>query len=118
MTIGIELALVVVAVLVAVLAAFLVIVTYNDIIGLQRRCQRAWANIDVALKQRHDQLPALVAAVRSAMSFEASVLEEVTSARARYVPDAPIHEQAIVSEATSTAWGGRDRSYFEVVVPS
>jgi len=103
MSIGIELALLVGAVLVTVLLAFLVVVTYNDVIGLQRRCQRAWANIDVALKQRHDQLPPLVAAVRGAMSFEAAVLEEVTSARARYAPDAPIHEQAVVSEATSTA---------------
>lgn len=111
MTIGIELALFVAAVLVVVLATFLVVVTYNDVIGLQRRCERAWANIDVALKQRYDQLPALVAAVRGAMAFEGQVLEEVTQARARYAPDAPIHEQAVVSDATSEAV----RSLFAVV---
>ena len=111
MTIGIELALVVAAVLVAVLATFLVVVTYNDVIGLQRRCERAWANIDVALKQRHDQLPALVSAVRGAMAFESQVLAEVTQARARYKPEAPIHEQAVVSDATSEAV----RSLFAVV---
>jgi LemA protein len=111
MSIGIELALLVAAVLTAVLAVFLVVVTYNDVIGLQRRCERAWANVDVALKQRHDQLPALVSAVRGAMAFEAQVLEEVTAARARYTPDAPIHEQAVVSEATSDAV----RSLFAVV---
>jgi LemA protein len=110
-TLGVELALIVAAVLGVVLVAFLVVVTYNDVIGLQRRCQRAWANIDVALKQRHDQLPALVAAVRGAMSFEARVLEDVTTARARYEPEAPIHEQAVVSEATSSAV----RSLFAVV---
>ena len=96
MTIG--LTLVVAAVLAVVLALFLGLVTYNDVIGLQRRCERAWANVDVALKQRHDQLPALVSAVRGAMAFEQSVLEEVTRTRARYQPEASIHDQAVVSE--------------------
>jgi hypothetical protein len=31
---------------------------------------QAWANIDVALKQRHDELPNLVEAVRDLMAFE------------------------------------------------
>jgi LemA protein len=100
---AVELALLVAAILTLVLAVFLLIVTYNNVISLQRRCQRAWANIDVALKQRHDQLPALVDAVRGAMAFEERVLEAVTEARARYEPDAPIHDQAVVSEDTSRA---------------
>jgi LemA protein len=103
MTLGIELAVVVAGALAIVLVVFMAVVTYNDVIGLQRRCERAWANIDVALKQRHDQLPALVSAVRSAMAFESQVLDELTRARARYVPEAPIHEQAVVSEATTDA---------------
>jgi LemA protein len=45
------------------------------------------------------------------MAFEAQVLEEVTAARARYQPEAPIHDQAIVSEATTDAV----RSLFAVV---
>jgi LemA protein len=108
---AIELALLVAGVLTLVLGAFLSVVTYNDVIGLQRRCERAWANVDVALKQRHDQLPALVSAVRGAMAFEERVLEEVTQARARYQPEAPVHDQAVVAEATSQAV----RSLFAVV---
>lgn len=108
---AIELALLVAAVLALVLVVFFVVVTFNSVIGLQRRCQRAWANIDVALKQRHDQLPALVAAVRGVMRFEQEVLEEVTRQRARYQPDAPVHDQAVVSEATTNAV----RSLFVVV---
>jgi LemA protein len=100
---AIEMAALVAVVLVVVLATFLVVVTYNDIIGLQRRVERAWANIDVALKQRHDQLPALVSAVRGVMRFEEQVLLEVTQARERYAPEAPIREQAVVSEATTDA---------------
>ena len=100
---AIELALIVAAVLTLVLTIFLVIVTYNNVVALQRRCQRAWANIDVALKQRYDQLPNLVAAVKGAMEFEERVLDEVTRARARYQPDASIHDQAVVSAETSQA---------------
>ena len=108
---AVELALLVAGLLAIVLVGFLAVVTYNDVIGLQRRCERAWANIDVALKQRHDQLPALVSAVRGAMAFEQSVLEEVTRTRARYQPEASIHDQAVVSEETSQAV----RSLFAVV---
>lgn len=100
---AIQLALVVAGILVLVLVVFLVVMTYNNVVALQRRCQRAWANIDVALKQRHDQLPNLVAAVRGAMQFEQRVLDEVTEARARYEPEAPVHDQAVVSEETSQA---------------
>lgn len=98
-----ELALTVAIVLTLVLVGFLVVVTYNNVIALQRRCQRAWANIDVALTQRYDQLPNLVAAVRGAMSFEEQVLERVTQARAAYQPEASIHDKAVVSEETTSA---------------
>lgn len=100
---GLQLAIVVGTVLVLVLLVFLVVVTYNNVVSLQRRCERAWANIDVALKQRWDQLPNLVAAVRGVMAFEEQVLESVAMARAAYQPDASIHEQAVVSERTTSA---------------
>jgi LemA protein len=102
---------VVALVLVAVLVVFLVVTTYNTVIALRRRAERAWANIDVALKQRHDQLPNLVAAVRGIMGFERTVLDEVTRLRAAYSPTAPLREQAATAEATSTAL----RSLFAVV---
>ncbi len=100
---AVELGLIVAAVLTLVLAVFLIVVTYNNVVALQRRCERAWANIDVALKQRYDQLPNLVSAVRGLMTYEERVLEEVTRARAAYEPDASIHDQAVVSEQTTTA---------------
>jgi len=106
-----QLAGTVAVVLAVVLLVFLVIITYNSVVALQRRCQRAWANIDVALKQRYDQLPNLVAAVRGVMAFEEKVLDEVTRARAAYEPDATIHDKAVVSEETSSAV----RSLFAVV---
>ncbi len=100
---AVQLALAVGLVLAIVLVVFLIVVNYNSVVALQRRCQRAWANIDVALTQRHDQLPNLVAAVRGVMAFEEEVLERVTQARAAYEPDASIHDKAVVSEQTSSA---------------
>ena len=82
---------------------FIVVTTYNAVIGLRQRIDKAWANIDVVLKQRHDQLPALVSAVRGIMTFEQDVLTEVAQARAAYSPTEPIPEQAIHAEATSAA---------------
>ena len=100
---ALQLALLVGLVLAVVLVVFLAIVTYNNVIALQRRCRRAWANIDVALQQRHDQLPNLVSAVRGAMAFEEQVLERVTAARAAYHPEDSIHDKAVASEKTSAA---------------
>ena len=74
---------------IAVIVAFLVVVTYNAIVALRNRIAKAWANIDVALRQRHDQLPNLLLAVRGLMAYERDVLVEVTRARTAYVPSAP-----------------------------
>jgi LemA protein len=82
---------------------FLLVATYNDVVGLSRRIDKAWANIEVSLQQRHDQLPALVDAVRGVMAFEREVLAEVTAARAAFSPSAPIPEQAATSATTSRA---------------
>jgi LemA protein len=96
---------------VVVIVAFIVVASYNDVMALRQRMDKAWSNIDVALKQRHDQLPALVAAVRGAMAFEQDVLTQVTRARSAYSPTEPIPDKAVHAEATSAAV----RSLFAVV---
>lgn len=98
-------------VLVALILGFVVVTTYNDVVALWNRIDKAWSNIDVALKQRHDQLPALVDAVRGVLGFERETLENVARLRAAYQPSAPIPEQAATSEATTEAV----RSLFAVV---
>ena len=96
---------------VLVVFGFIVVASYNAVVALRQRIDKAWANIDVVLKQRHDQLPNLVAAVRGLMAYERDVLTRVTEARAAYTPTAPIPDQAATSEATSAAV----RSLFAVV---
>ena len=97
--------------LLVAIVGFIVLTSYNAVVALRQRIDKAWSNIGVVLKQRHDQLPNLVAAVRGLMAFERDVLTRVTEARAAYVPSAPIPEQAITSEATTAAV----RSLFAVV---
>lgn len=96
---------------VVVIVGFIVVASYNAVMALQQRTDKARSNIDVALKQRHDQLPALVDAVRGIMAFEQQVLTEVTRARAAYSPTEPIRDQAAHADATSSAV----RSLFAVV---
>jgi len=110
MTVGPLVALFAVGLLLLIVG-FLAFETYNAVVALRLRIDKAWANIDVALKQRHDMLPALVSAVRGVMQFEQDVLEEVARARAAYAPAEPIPAQAVVSDATSSAI----RSLFAVV---
>lgn len=98
-------------VLAVVVASFLVVAGYNTVVGLRNRADKAWANVEVALRQRHDLLPALVAAVRDVMAFEQEVLTEVARQRARWSPEDPVPAQGAVSEATSRAV----RSLFAVV---
>ena len=86
-----------------IVVVFLVLATYNAIVALRQRIDKAWANIDVVLKQRWDQLPNLIEAVRDVMAFERETLAEVTRLRAAYAPTAPIPAQAATSEATTAA---------------
>jgi LemA protein len=89
--------------LVVAIVFFVAVTTYNDVVALQRRIDKAWANIEVALQQRFDQLPALVDAVRGLMTFERDVLTEVTAARAAFSTQASIPAQAATSAATTRA---------------
>jgi LemA protein len=64
-------------------ALFLYAVTmFNNFVRLKNNVAQAWSNIDVLLKQRHDELPKLVETCKQYMQYERDVLEKVTQARA------------------------------------
>jgi len=58
------------------------IVIYNSLVTLKHGISKAWANIDVLLKQRHDELPKLVDTCKRYMRHEQETLEQVMRARA------------------------------------
>jgi LemA protein len=70
---------VILALTVALIAYFVGI--YNGLVGLRENVKMAWANIDVLLKQRHDELPKLVETCKRYMQFEQETLEKVMRAR-------------------------------------
>lgn len=59
------------------------IFTYNALIALKHAVDKAWSNIDVLLKQRHDELPKLVETCKQYQQFEQETLRQVTEARSR-----------------------------------
>lgn len=54
---------------------------YNDLIFLQNRVKRAWANIEVSLKKRCDLIPNLEQVVKSYLSHEEGIMEKVAQLR-------------------------------------
>jgi len=69
-------------VLVAIALIYGVLI-YNALVSLKHNVAKAWSNIDVLLKQRHDELPKLVETCRQYKQFEQETLQKVTEARAR-----------------------------------
>lgn len=57
------------------------VAAYNGLILLSRNIEKAWANIDVLLKQRYDELPKLVKVCEGYMKYERETLEKITAAR-------------------------------------
>ena len=75
-----SLSAVVVLVVLFLVAAYAVIL-YNGLVRLKHGVGKAWANIDVLLRQRHEELPKLVETCRQYMQHERNMLEQVISAR-------------------------------------
>jgi LemA protein len=67
---------------------------YNMLVRLANNIDKAWSNIDVILKQRHDELPKLVQVCNSYMSHERETLEAVTRARHAYSTGMSINDKA------------------------
>lgn len=59
------------------------ITIYNALVQIKHNVSKAWANIDVLLKQRHDELPKLVETCKQYMKFEQDTLARVIEARSK-----------------------------------
>jgi hypothetical protein len=60
---------------------FMLVLHYNDIVFLERRVARNWANIQVSLKKRADLLPQLQNVLSGYQHFEKTLLEQLTLQR-------------------------------------
>lgn len=91
-------------------AAIYAVIVYNGLVRLQNEIGRAWANIDVLLKQRHDEIPNVVACVKGYMDHERQTLEAVTQARTASINASSISQKAQADMVLT----GALRSFFVV----
>jgi LemA protein len=75
-------------------AVIYIVILYNELVRLRNENDRAWANVDVLLKQRHDEIPNLVETVKGYMQHEQQTLLAVTQARAASMNAASIGQKA------------------------
>ena len=75
------------------------VVLYNNLVSLKHGVTKAWANIDVLLKQRHDELPKLVETCKQYMGYEQETLEKVMKARAAVSSARQAHDVPAVGAA-------------------
>jgi LemA protein len=82
------------------------IILYNGLVRLRNENDRAWANIDVLLKQRHDEIPNLVETVKGYMQHEQQTLLAVTEARTASMNAASIGQKAVAELQVVSALRG------------
>lgn len=68
--------------LVGIALAVYGVILYNGLVQVKHGVDQAFANIDVLLKQRRDELPKLLDTVRAYMGYERDLLERITNLRA------------------------------------
>jgi LemA protein len=73
---------IVLLVVLAVLAAYGVML-YNGLVNVKHNVSKAWANLEVLLKQRHDEIPKLVEVCKQYRQFEQDTLQKVIEARSK-----------------------------------
>ena len=70
-------------IVILLLAAAYAVILYNALVRLKHGVGKAWSNIEVLLKQRHDELPKLVETCKQYMKFEQDTLTKVMEARSK-----------------------------------
>ena len=78
---------------------------YNGLVALKNNIARSWANIDVLLKQRHDELPKLVAVCERYMQHERSVFDRLSEARGALLKARGVAERASAENDLTRALG-------------
>lgn len=81
--------------------AYLVLV-YNGLVRLKNDIDKAWANVDVLVKQRHDELSKLLEVTKGYMEFERDTLIQVTQARSQYQQAVTIDQKAQADQSLTS----------------
>ena len=83
-----------------------VITIFNGLVTLKNDIDKAWANIDIMLKQRHDELPKLLDVCKGYMDFERDTFQKVTQARSMYQQAVSVDQKAQADQSMTLALRG------------
>jgi LemA protein len=76
---------------------------YNSLVTFKNNIDRSFSNIDVLLKQRHDELPKLIETCKGYMQYEQKTLQAVTEARTAFMRATTPSEKAQADNMVSGA---------------
>jgi LemA protein len=79
---------------------------YNTLVEVKNNIGRSWANIDVLLKQRHDELPKLVKVCEAYMQHERAVFDKLSEARGALAQARTVGQRASAENQITAALGG------------
>ena len=78
---------------------------YNSLIEMKNNIGRSWANIDVLLKQRHDELPKLVRTCEAYMQHERAIFDKLSEARGALLQARSVGQRADAENQITRALG-------------
>ena len=90
-------------IVISIAILLLCISSYNGLIQVEENIKKAFANIDVLLMQRSDELPKLVDTVKAFVSHEKEIFANVLKARETMLSAKTITEKAQASGGISNA---------------
>ena len=79
---------------------------YNGLIALKNDIDKAWANIDIMLKQRHDELTKLLDVCKGYLDYERDTLLKITQARSMYQQAVSVDQKAEADQSMTSALRG------------
>jgi len=94
---------IVVLIIIATISVFIRI--YNTLVLLKFNVEKAFANIDVLLKQRAEEIPNLVTTVKEYVSHEKELLKDLTQLRTQYLSATHQEEKVKVNNDMARSLG-------------
>ena len=76
---------------------------YNGLIQVKENIKKSWANIDVLLMQRSDEIPKLVKVLKSFVKHEKKMFDSIMEARSFYLGARSVSEKADADSEMSSA---------------
>ncbi|MBS1971005.1 MAG: LemA family protein [Bdellovibrionales bacterium] len=92
--------------IVVLVILFMGVSVYNGLVSQKNQMDRAWANIEVILKQRFDEIPQLIEVIEQYASYEQNTLKKVIEARNHYSAANSIDSKIAASNEMSMALKG------------